>query len=344
MLDNSVLSFQAVLRAAQWFIEVVQAPASPPVLAMVVVAAPTPQEPRLLAAHLPGRLDGPLGQYRHDLLRKERIDLELNYSWGPPTLRFFFYGDRGLLDRFLDLGRATVLELRPFDPAIDKSWAEVTADGEAYLIDLAWPTMMVETLWARRIDGVAHRARWPDGTGECVPYYEDELIEYQERRAAKGEPAVPVPPGDLNLTFLSHDCFTLSADLLGFIANIVYKGLGPAEREALESLAGAAPVPGRKQDRLRVYPDCDVPYAELDGEILVLENEVSAKYLARLVMADGERVGFKEFQRENHPKFDGAVGTRVLDGLPKEIGALIERKQGKSPRLRVELLQRDGAQ
>jgi hypothetical protein len=93
-----------------------------------------------------------------------------------------------------------------------------------------------------------------------------------------------------------------------------------------------------RQTRLVTVLDAEPPHLILDGKPFPA-REVAVKYLDALIRANGERVSFAEFVERNSPRFDSAVATRVLDGLPKEIQPFVDRPgKGRSPRLKVELL------
>jgi hypothetical protein len=93
----------------------------------------------------------------------------------------------------------------------------------------------------------------------------------------------------------------------------------------------------RRQIRLKAITDTKTPYFLLDGKPLPCSSEAAVHFVAKLIDADGSRVSFSEWV-QSHPDFVSEKSNRVLDSLPREIQDLIERGQGKSPRLRVELL------
>jgi hypothetical protein len=93
-----------------------------------------------------------------------------------------------------------------------------------------------------------------------------------------------------------------------------------------------------RQTRLRAVLDKKPPYLILDGTPLTAQ-EVGVYYVAALIRANGEHVSFAGFLKKN-PRFEGAISTRVLDQLPKQIQALIQRDgKGSPPRLKIELLE-----
>jgi hypothetical protein len=59
--------------------------------------------------------------------------------------------------------------------------------------------------------------------------------------------------------------------------------------------------------------------------------------MAELIKANGGRVSFKDWV-EGEPRFQGAVVTRVLKKLPKEIQPFIQHSRGLPARLKIELL------
>jgi hypothetical protein len=100
-------------------------------------------------------------------------------------------------------------------------------------------------------------------------------------------------------------------------------------------------VPERaRQTRLVAHLDADPPYLTLDGKTCPPCSEEATHYIAKLIALDGERKSFQAFVRDNAPRFNGAVVTRVLAKVPPIIARYIERDgPGSSARLKVEDLQ-----
>jgi hypothetical protein len=91
------------------------------------------------------------------------------------------------------------------------------------------------------------------------------------------------------------------------------------------------------QTRLRAVLDADPPHLILDDSPFPAQ-EVAVHYMNALIKANGLRVSFAKWVKENR-RFEGAVITRVLNGLPKAIQPFVERDgKGMPPRLKIELL------
>ncbi len=110
---------------------------------------------------------------------------------------------------------------------------------------------------------------------------------------------------------------------------------GAPVTEAILATQGVAHLESH-QTRLKAVVNAKSPYLILDGEPF-MAVEVAVHYLNELIQANGRQVSFRRWLKEN-PKFEGAVVTRVLDGLPKAIGLYIKRSKGLGPCLNVELL------
>jgi hypothetical protein len=94
---------------------------------------------------------------------------------------------------------------------------------------------------------------------------------------------------------------------------------------------------GQTQTRLQAVLEADRAYLWLDGKVFPA-TEVAVHFVAALIKANGLRVSFAEWVR-NNPRFERAISNRVLKKIPKEVARFVERSQGRAPRLRTELLQ-----
>ena len=92
-----------------------------------------------------------------------------------------------------------------------------------------------------------------------------------------------------------------------------------------------------RQTRLKADTDDRHPHFILDGKVISCRSDAAVHFVAALIEADGHVVPFTEWKNK-HPKFADEQSNRVLDALPSEVAPFIERKQGKPPRLKVELL------
>ena len=95
----------------------------------------------------------------------------------------------------------------------------------------------------------------------------------------------------------------------------------------------------KRQARLVAHLDGDRPFLSLDGEPVPTFSEVATHYVARLIAMDGEPKSFRAFVRENHPRFDGTVVTRVWRMSRRSSPVHQRGGPGSSPRLKVEDLQ-----
>jgi hypothetical protein len=136
---------------------------------------------------------------------------------------------------------------------------------------------------------------------------------------------------------LTRDVRACSAEAIQLILS-----LGPPpddpQRQSL-SLGSPARDPQR-QSRLCAHLDRDPPFLTLDGEPIATFDETATHFVARLIGANGEGVSFAEFVRGN-PRFEGAIVTRVMAGIPPDLERFIARpaKKGRLYRLKAQDLQ-----
>ena len=102
--------------------------------------------------------------------------------------------------------------------------------------------------------------------------------------------------------------------------------------------APLAPPSPPKQTRLKAHLDSEAPFLTLDERPIATFDEAPTRFVARLIEANGQRVAFAEFVREN-PEFRGMHAARELNKIPKGLQKYIDRRQGAGSRLIVDLLQ-----
>jgi hypothetical protein len=170
--------------------------------------------------------------------------------------------------------------------------------------------------------------------GDHVPYDIESVSERDDRKTGRYFPVHDFASyerwerGELDIADGNY-FFRLSTDIRIATVNAI---------DAVLSLAEGRGDGRAKQRRLVAHLDVHPPFISLDGKPFSTFPEVGTHFVARLIEANGERVSFRAWVREN-PRFVGAVSNRVKKDIPEPLLTYIEwNGGGKPPRLCVELM------
>jgi hypothetical protein len=236
----------------------------------------------------------------------------------------------GVADALNDIDVVAGVLQRGWRSTIER-WEHEHGDYHKFICDLERQVEQAEPWledWEKRrrteLSGAAHDGSTGCDHWEAVKARLD--AEYREWRKAN-LPLIDVPV--LELYIPVGDVSRLEPALV-----VVEEALAGMTRVATDS--DSADGRRMRQSRLKVIGGPNAYYIELD-RVRYPVKDAAAMYVQALIEADGHPVSFRKLQGQHPDRLGGEIGTRLLDGLPPDVTAHIERPgQGSLCRLKVD--------